>query len=341
MHVYVKRVVPGSPADRGVSNPPGHRISPGDSLLLINGEDVYGLGLDILRDRIPGPAGSFVVLGFKSLAGDLFEVELQRAEFSSGPSQEPRRQQHPSNQSDDGVIRAPRNRTAPLRNPQSRMYPPGGENGHPGPRAAPAARGPGPSNSAPQGGARRPQAPARTMQVPITAPTTMSIPIAMDQMQGGPMLSQGTFFGGDTQFITVGPGGQPLQPLQFQIAAGGDYGHQPPTFVPMQTVQQMQPQFSGQFQVVAPFGQGPPQFGQGPPQFGQGPPQFGQGPPQFGQGPPQFGQGPPQFGQGPPQFGQGPNMPQMMAMPMVAMQAPNQGMGQPQFAPMQQQHFFQ
>ncbi len=322
--MYVKRVVPGSPADRGVSDPPGHRISPGDSLLLINGEDVYGLGLDILRDRIPGPAGSFVILGFKSLAGDLFEVELQRSEFSSGPSQEPRRQQHPSNQSDDGVIRAPRNRTAPLRNPQGRMYPPGGENGHVGPGPA-LARGPGPSsNSAPQGGSRRPQAPGRTMQVPVMAvPTTMSIPIGngfgMDQVQAGPMLSQGTFFGGDQspQFIAVGPGSQPLQ---FQYGAG-DYGHQPPSFVPMQAMQQMQPQFSAQFQVVAPFGQGPPQYGQGPPQYGQGPPQYGQGPPQYGPGP---------------------GMPQMapIPMPMMTMQAPNQGMGQPQFAQMQQ-HFFQ
>ena len=33
-------------------------ISPGDTLVVINGEDVYGLGLDTLRTRIPGPAGN-------------------------------------------------------------------------------------------------------------------------------------------------------------------------------------------------------------------------------------------------------------------------------------------
>lgn len=145
----------------------------------------------------------------------------------------------------------------------------------------------------------------------MSVPSTMSIPISMDQVQGGPLLSQGTFFGGpgEPQFIAVGPGGQALQ---FQYGAG-DFGHQPPPFVQMQAVQ-IQPQFSAQFQAVAPFGQGPPQYAQGPPQYGQGPPQYGPGS----------------------------GMPQIapIPMPIMAMQ-PNHGMGQPQFAQMQQQHFFQ
>ena len=152
-----------------------------------------------------------------------------------------------------------------------------------------------------------------------------SIPMSMDQVQvqGGPM-SQGTYFGGG-QFIAVGPGGQALQ---FQRGAGpGDFGHQPPPFAQRHAImmQQMQQQFSAQFRVAAPFGQGPPQFGQGPPQYAQGPPQYAQGPPQYAQGP---------------------GMPQIapIPMPMMAMQGPGHGMGpgpgQPQFAQMQQ-HLFQ
>jgi hypothetical protein len=327
MHVYVKRVVPGSPADRGVSDPPGHRISPGDSLLLINGEDVYGLGLDILRDRIPGPSGSFVVLGFKSLAGDLFEVELQRREFGPGPSQEPRRQQRPSNQSDDGVIRAPRNRTAPLRNPPSRMHPPGGENGHAEPSPG-SARGPGPSNSAPQGEARRPPAPARTTQAPMMAPP--SLPMGMDQMQAGPRLAHGAFFGGDAQFIAVGPGGQALQ---YQYGAG--YGHQPPSFHPMQQMQQqMQQQQQQQIQQQM---QQQQQIQQQQQQQQQQMQQMRQMQQQFSA---QFQVAAP-FGQGPPQYGPGPGLPQVVPMPMPMVQAPpGHGMGQPHFAQMQP-HFFQ
>ena len=216
----MKRVVPGSPADRAVSNPPGHRIQPGDSLLLINGDDVYGLGLDVLRDRIPGPAGSFVVLGFKSLSGDLFEVELQRGEYGPGPGPEPRGRYQP-NQSDDGVIRAPRNRGATLRNVQQRD---GG--GPPTFARVPSAPG------ARQMPARQMAAPA-TAQAPIMAPSTISYPI--DAMQQ-PLLQlglPGAYVASEPQYIAVAP--TPSQPMQLQFRVGYDMAGQP--FVPQMPMQ--------------------------------------------------------------------------------------------------------
>ena len=70
--MYVKRIVKDGPADQC------KRIQPGDVLQLIDGEDIYGQGLDVLRNKIPGPAGSMVKLGFRSFAGQLYEVDLQR-----------------------------------------------------------------------------------------------------------------------------------------------------------------------------------------------------------------------------------------------------------------------
>lgn len=75
MLVYVKRLVRDGPADQC------KRIQPGDVLQLIDGEDIYGQGLDILRDKIPGPAGTSVNLGFRSYAGQLYEVDLQRTAY--------------------------------------------------------------------------------------------------------------------------------------------------------------------------------------------------------------------------------------------------------------------
>ena len=79
MLVYVKRLVKGGPADQA------QRIQPGDVLQLINGEDIYGQGLDILRDKIPGPAGTSVRLGFRSYAGQLYEVDLARTAYGDQP----------------------------------------------------------------------------------------------------------------------------------------------------------------------------------------------------------------------------------------------------------------
>ena len=289
MHVYVKRVVPGSPADRCVTNPPGHRIQPGDSLLLINGEDVYGLGLDVLRDRIPGPAGSIVVLGFKSLAGDLFEAELQRSEYGPGP-QEPRGRYQP-NQSDDGVIRAPRNRSAALRNPPSRAQ----DGGH-----SYMSNGFAPGRTA-SAGAQARLVPARTVQVPIMQPGSMTIPMNMDAMQAPTVVQQGGFRGGEPQFITVGAVG-PGQAMQYQYGVGFGMGidFAGPSFAPQQFAQQ---QFA------------PQQF-TGQQQFAPQPQQF----------------------QLMPQFAPGPGMAQMgPGMPMMAMQAPP--MGQMQFPHLPPQYF--
>ena len=79
MLVYVKRLVKGGPADQC------NRIQPGDVLQIINGEDIYGQGLDILRDKIPGPAGTMVKLGFRSYAGQLYEVDLARTAYGDQP----------------------------------------------------------------------------------------------------------------------------------------------------------------------------------------------------------------------------------------------------------------
>ena len=79
MLVYVKRLVKGGPADQA------QRIQPGDVLVLINAEDIYGQGLDILRDKIPGPAGTTVRLGFRSYAGQLYEVDLARTAYGDQP----------------------------------------------------------------------------------------------------------------------------------------------------------------------------------------------------------------------------------------------------------------
>jgi hypothetical protein len=84
--VYVKHLVKGGPADQS------GRIQPGDVLQLINGEDIYGQGLDILREKIPGPAGSNVKLGFRSYAGALYEVDLARTAYGDQPPDAPEQQ---------------------------------------------------------------------------------------------------------------------------------------------------------------------------------------------------------------------------------------------------------
>ena len=75
--VFVKRLVNDSPAHRcGL-------ISPGDVLVLLDGEDVYGWGLAWLRNKIPGPAGTWVRLGFRGAGGGLYEVPLSRTAYGS------------------------------------------------------------------------------------------------------------------------------------------------------------------------------------------------------------------------------------------------------------------
>ncbi len=80
MLVYVKRLVKGGPADLK-----SNRIQPGDVLRFIDGADVYGQGIDILRHKIPGPAGTMVKLGFRSFAGELYEVDLARTAYGDQP----------------------------------------------------------------------------------------------------------------------------------------------------------------------------------------------------------------------------------------------------------------
>mmetsp|Transcript_57287 Transcript_57287/g.134504 ORF Transcript_57287/g.134504 Transcript_57287/m.134504 type:complete len:419 (+) Transcript_57287:129-1385(+) len=88
MTVYVKRLVRGGPADSS------GQIQPGDTLLLINSEDVYGLSLNVLRNKIPGPAGTSVRLGFKNAQGRFYEVNLSRTAY--GDNSAPQQQQQPA-----------------------------------------------------------------------------------------------------------------------------------------------------------------------------------------------------------------------------------------------------
>ena len=74
---YVKRLINNSPAHHaGI-------ISPGDVLVRIDGEDVYGCGLSFLRNKIPGPANTSVKLGFRGSGGRYFEVQLRREAYGS------------------------------------------------------------------------------------------------------------------------------------------------------------------------------------------------------------------------------------------------------------------
>lgn len=91
MRVYVKRLVKGGPADLA------QQIQPGDTLQLINGEDVYGLGLDVLRERIPGPAGTRVRLGFRTMDNRFYEVDLQRSAYGNEQPEAASEQIQPNN----------------------------------------------------------------------------------------------------------------------------------------------------------------------------------------------------------------------------------------------------
>jgi hypothetical protein len=104
MLVYVKRLVRGGPADQS------GRIQPGDVLQLINGEDIYGQGLDILREKIPGPAGSMVKLGFRSFAGVLYEVDLARNAYGDQQPEGEQQQTYAPQQQTQMVPVAPQSR---------------------------------------------------------------------------------------------------------------------------------------------------------------------------------------------------------------------------------------
>jgi hypothetical protein len=75
MMVYVKRIMSSSPAH-------SHKgITPGDLLLLLDGENVQGQGLDSLRYKIPGPAGTWVKLTFRSQDGMVYDASLCRTAY--------------------------------------------------------------------------------------------------------------------------------------------------------------------------------------------------------------------------------------------------------------------
>ena len=97
--VFIKSVVPGGACDRDGS------IKVGDTVLSVNGENVVGLGVSEIRERIVGPVGSEVTVGLESgatgvayertlirgnaqapPADDLFAAPVQRLAVRAGPS---------------------------------------------------------------------------------------------------------------------------------------------------------------------------------------------------------------------------------------------------------------
>ena len=76
--VYVKRILQGGPAHAKGG------INLGDVLVRLDGEDISGSGLNFLRTRIPGPANSFVKLGFQGPGGE-YEALLCRTAYGSNP----------------------------------------------------------------------------------------------------------------------------------------------------------------------------------------------------------------------------------------------------------------
>jgi hypothetical protein len=77
--VYVKRILQGGPAHAKGG------INLGDVLVRLDGEDISGSGLNFLRTRIPGPANSFVNLGFQGPGGE-YEALLCRTAYGSNSS---------------------------------------------------------------------------------------------------------------------------------------------------------------------------------------------------------------------------------------------------------------
>ena len=75
--VFVKRIVRGGPAHVHGG------VSPGDVLLFVDHENVQGQGLDILRTKIPGPAGSLVNLAFRASNGMVYDVLLARTAYGN------------------------------------------------------------------------------------------------------------------------------------------------------------------------------------------------------------------------------------------------------------------
>lgn len=76
--VYVKRILQNGPAHHTGG------IGLGDVLVRVDGDDISACGLDILRSRIPGPANTWVRLGFSGAGGRIYEVPLCRSAYGSG-----------------------------------------------------------------------------------------------------------------------------------------------------------------------------------------------------------------------------------------------------------------
>jgi len=75
MTIYVKRILKAGPADTaGV-------VAPGDVLVSLDGARLNGAGLDVMRSRIPGAAGSTVCLGFRPASGPEYVAALTRSAY--------------------------------------------------------------------------------------------------------------------------------------------------------------------------------------------------------------------------------------------------------------------
>jgi C-terminal processing protease CtpA/Prc len=84
MQVFIKSVVPGGACDRD-----GY-VQVGDTVLSVNGENVVGLSVAEIRERIVGPIGSEVAVSLESGAtGQTYERVLVRGNAQPVKREEP------------------------------------------------------------------------------------------------------------------------------------------------------------------------------------------------------------------------------------------------------------
>eukprot|EP00286_Rhodomonas_abbreviata_P002895 CAMPEP_0181345076 /NCGR_PEP_ID=MMETSP1101-20121128/32551_1 /TAXON_ID=46948 /ORGANISM="Rhodomonas abbreviata, Strain Caron Lab Isolate" /LENGTH=396 /DNA_ID=CAMNT_0023456997 /DNA_START=195 /DNA_END=1385 /DNA_ORIENTATION=+ len=286
IRVYVKHLVPGGPADQC------QQIQPGDTLLLVNAEDVYGLPLDALRDKIPGPAGTGVRLGFKKQNGKFFEVNLARTAYGGGAGEQVPAQPMPQQQvmyvEENGpetmTIMVPRTQAVPMpvpvQQPQVVEYvtQPVQQ-----PQVQYVVQQPQPQPQPQPQQVKQPQPQPQPQQVKYVIqqqPQVQFVPQPQQQVRY--VMQQPVQTQQQVQYVMQQPQPQPQQTVQYVIQQPQPQFQQPqPQFQqfqqPQQQFQQPQPQFQQpQQQFVAAPPPQPPQFQQPQQQQPQQQPWYGQ-----------------------------------------------------------------
>lgn len=75
---------------------------------------MYGYGLEGLRERIPGPAGTVVRLGFRTQQGQFYEVDLPRNAYGGDEQQQQQQQQGPPSQQTSQQPPVPQHKQQPM-----------------------------------------------------------------------------------------------------------------------------------------------------------------------------------------------------------------------------------